>query len=39
MQQTSLAHLELFSAKGRVNTKGGLYRMLRMGKGEERGQV
>ena len=39
MQQTSFARLELISAKGLVNTKGGLYRMLRMGKGEERGQV
>ena len=39
MQQTSFARLELVSANGHVNTKGGLYRMLRMEKGEERWQV
>ena len=39
MQQTNFARLELVSANSHVNTKGGLYRMLRMEKGEERWQV
>ena len=39
MQQTSFARLDLISAKGHGNTNGGLYRMLRMGKGGERGKV